>query len=92
MTVRLRPPRASARLMEASHDAELRSALIRGRQVMERAILPALAALGAPDPLLASQAIAACFEGLFLHRIARHADIDPRPVLDLVVRAALQPR
>jgi AcrR family transcriptional regulator len=79
-------------LMEASHNAELRAALIRGRQVMEHAILPTLAALGAPRPLLAAQAFAACFEGLFLDRIARHADIDPRPVLDLVVRAALQPR
>ena len=79
-------------LMEASHDAELRSALTRGRQVMEQATLPTFAALGAPDPLLATQAFAACFEGLFLDRLARHADIDPRPVLDLVVRAGLQPR
>jgi AcrR family transcriptional regulator len=77
-------------LMEASHDAELRSALAQGRQVMERTVLPTLVALGAPDPLLATQALAACFEGLFLHQIARHADIAPRPVLDLVIRAALQ--
>ena len=76
-------------LVEASHDEELRSVLARGREVMERAIVPAFAALGALDPRLATDTLAACFEGLFLHRLARHADIDPRPVIDLVVRAGV---
>jgi hypothetical protein len=31
----------------------------------------------------------ACFEGLIPHRVARHDDTDPRPVFDLVARAAL---
>jgi hypothetical protein len=31
----------------------------------------------------------ACAERLILHRIARHDDSDPRPALELVVRAAL---
>ena len=56
---------------------------------MEATLLPALARLGAPDPQLATDALAACFEGLFLHDLGRHARIDARPVLELVVRAAL---
>jgi AcrR family transcriptional regulator len=78
-----------AMIIEAGHDEELRSTLAAGRQVMERTIVPAFAMLGAPDAQLATDTLAACFEGLFLHRLARHAEIDPRPVLDLVVRAGL---
>ena len=37
----------------------------------------------------AAAAIAACFEGLILHNIARHDSADPRPTFDLVRRAAL---
>jgi hypothetical protein len=55
---------------------------------MVATLLPALARLGARDPQLATDALAACFEGLFLHDI-RHAEIDTRPVLELVVRAAV---
>ncbi len=75
--------------MEASHDATLREALSRGRAAMESSIVPALARLGAHDPQTAAAAIAACFEGLILHRIARHDDTDPRPIFDLLVRAIL---
>ena len=56
---------------------------------MEATLLPALARLGARDPQLATDALAACFEGLFLHDIGRHAQLDARRVLDLVVRAAV---
>ena len=76
--------------MEAAHDPALRAALARGRGAMEAALLPALARLGAPDPQLATDALAACFEGLFLHDLGRHARVDARPVLDLVVRAAVR--
>jgi len=76
-------------LMEAAHDPALREALSRGRATMEAALLPSLVRLGAPDPQLALDAVAACFEGLFLHDLGRHALVEPRPVLDLVVRAAL---
>jgi DNA-binding transcriptional regulator YbjK len=75
--------------MEASHNAALRDAVTRGRAAIESTGVPALAQLGARDPVVAGAAIAACFEGLILHRIARHDDADPRPTLDLVVRAAL---
>jgi hypothetical protein len=75
--------------MEASHDEVLRNALSRGRAAMEAAVVPALAELGAAEPRRAGEAIAACFEGLILHRIARHDDTDPRPILELVVRACL---
>ena len=43
----------------------------------------------AHDPRAAANAIAACFEGLILHRVARHDDTDPRPTFELVMRAAL---
>jgi hypothetical protein len=48
-----------------------------------------LAQLGAHDPVASGAAIAACFEGLILHNIARHEGADPRPTFDLVIRAAL---
>ena len=76
--------------MEASHDADLREVLNRGRAAMETAVASALAGLGARDPAAGAAAIAACAEGLILHRIARHDTSDPRPVLDLVVNAALR--
>jgi AcrR family transcriptional regulator len=75
--------------MEASHDGALREELSRGRATMEAAVVPALARLGASNPQTAAAAIAACSEGLILHRIARHDASDPRPVLELVVKAAL---
>jgi len=78
-----------ALLVEASHDPDLRAALAEGRTRLERTIVPALAAFGAADPRLVAESLAVCFEGLFLHRLARHAHVDPRPVLDLVVRAGL---
>jgi hypothetical protein len=56
---------------------------------MEATVIPALAELGAGNPRAAAAAIAACSEGLILHKIARHDDTDPRPTFDLVVRAAL---
>jgi DNA-binding transcriptional regulator YbjK len=75
--------------MEASHDAALREVLNRDRAAMEAAVVAALARLGSSDPVAGAAAIAACSEGLILHRIARHDETDPRPTLDLVVRAAL---
>ncbi|MPV38595.1 TetR/AcrR family transcriptional regulator [Georgenia subflava] len=76
--------------MEASHDAELREVLSRGRATLEATLVLALANLGARDPAAATAALAACLEGLLLHRIGRHDYSDPRPVLDLVVRGALR--
>lgn len=75
--------------MEASHDAGLRASISRGREAMESWFFPVLTRLGAPDPPVAGAAVAACFEGLVLHRIARHDDTDPRPVFAVVVRGAL---
>lgn len=75
--------------MEASHDPVLREALVRGRAQIATALEPALQGLGARDPRTAAGAVMACSEGLILHRIARHDDTDVRPILELVVRAAL---
>ncbi|GAB2967076.1 TetR/AcrR family transcriptional regulator [Saccharothrix stipae] len=78
--------------MEASHTPELRPALARGREAMEAVGVVALARLGAPDPQATATALAACFEGHVLHRIARHDHTDPRPTFDLVVKTALRDR
>ena len=75
--------------MEGSHNKALREALTRGRAVMEALVVETLARLGARAPQTAATAVAACFEGLLLHRIARHDPTDPRPTFELIVRAAL---
>jgi len=76
-------------LVEASHDDTLRTALAAGRTAMERAMLPTLIALGAAEPRALIAALASAFEGMFLHRIARHADLDPKPVFDIILRGGL---
>jgi hypothetical protein len=73
--------------LEERRVAEFREALSRGREVLASVV--ALARLGAHDPATAATAVAACFESLLLHRIARHDETDPRPAFELVVRAAL---
>ncbi|MCU1447722.1 TetR/AcrR family transcriptional regulator [Cryobacterium sp.] len=75
--------------VEAGHNAVLREALSRGRATLGAGIVSALAEMGAHDPPAAAEAIAACFEGLILHRIARHDTTDPRPIFEAVVRGAL---
>jgi hypothetical protein len=78
-------------LVGASHDPALRAALALGRAALERLIIPALVRLGAAEAKAATDALAVCCEGLYLHRIARHADPDARSVFELVVRSALAP-
>lgn len=73
--------------MEASHNATLRQAIDRGRAALESSVVLGLARLGVPEPQAATNAIVGCFEGLLLHRIARHDDTDPRAAFELVVRS-----
>lgn len=75
--------------LEGSHDADLRVALSAGRAQLIDVTARHLARLGAVDPATAAEAVAACLEGLILHRIARHDSSDPRPVLTTVIRGAL---
>jgi Tetracyclin repressor-like, C-terminal domain len=80
--------------MEGSHNSSLGEALSRGREALESVVVVALARLDAHDPATAATTVAACFEGLLVHRIARHDETDPRrqdprPTFELVVRAAL---
>lgn len=75
--------------LEAAHTPELQEALSRGREAMAAVGVVALARLGARDPQGAATALAACFEGHVLHRIARHDPTDPRPTFELLVAAAL---
>jgi len=75
--------------VEASHNEALREALSRGRATLGAGITTALAEMGAPDPEVAAESIAACFEGLVLHRIARNDYSDPRPIFTAIIAGAL---
>ena len=75
--------------MEANHNPEIRASVSQTRRVMERSIVTVMARLGATDPYSAALALMACCEGIILHRIARHDTTDPRPLLRVVVSAAL---
>lgn len=81
-----------ALFVEAGHDAELRRALTEGRAAFDEVLIPALAALGAPDPAVAAQAVASCFEGMLVHRVLRHAELDARGVLAVVIAGVLRTR
>jgi AcrR family transcriptional regulator len=78
-----------ALIVEAAHDPDLRATLASGRRTVIDALGPTLTRLGAPDPTLAGQVLAACLQGLFLQELAGIDDVDPRPVIDLAVRAAV---
>jgi DNA-binding transcriptional regulator YbjK len=89
---RVNRTRTTARLvlfLEGSHNPALREALSRGRELLENMTAGALADLGATQPREAARAIAAASEGLILHRIARHDEVDPRPTFELLLKAAL---
>lgn len=87
---RIRTTARLALFLEASHDEDLRAAITRGRAALEGFLTTVLARLGARDPDTAAAAVAACSEGIILHRVVRHVEIDPYPVIDLVVRAAVR--
>lgn len=80
-----------ALFLEASHDAGLRARASRGREALLDWGERIAARLGAPDARAAIVAVAAAYEGLLLHAVARHDPTDPRPTLTLVVDAALCP-
>jgi AcrR family transcriptional regulator len=75
--------------MESAANERVRRALLSGRAVMMAMLVPALARLGARDPVAAADTIGACFQGIFLQRFARGEEVEPRPLLEIVVRGAL---
>lgn len=75
--------------VEASHDDALRARAQRGRDALAAWGAEALARAGAPDPQAALVAVAAAYEGMLLHAVARHDPADPRPTLRTVVEAVL---
>ena len=82
----------SARLvlfLEGNHDKAIRAALDTNRAMLEDVLVQGFAQSGAPDARRAAHAVTAAYDGLLLHRIARHDTTYPRPVLALVVHAAL---
>lgn len=74
---------------EATTNPGVRQALLRGRALMTSMLVPALASLGVRDPLAASDTLGACVQGLFLQQFARGEAIDPRPMVEIIVRGAL---
>ena len=74
---------------EAATNPRVRQAMLRGRASMAAMLIPALAALGARDPLAVADTLGACVQGLFLQQFARGEAIDPRPLLEIIVRGAL---
>jgi DNA-binding transcriptional regulator YbjK len=74
--------------VEGSHHSGLREALSHGRVLMMASAERLLGAFGVADPATAAVTMAAVYEGMLLHAIARGDDTDPRPMLDLVIRAA----
>jgi hypothetical protein len=46
-----------------------------------------LRTVGVKDPATAAVTLGAVYEGMLLHAVARGDDSDPRPMLNLVVRA-----
>lgn len=77
--------------VEAATNLQVRQALLRGRATMTSMLIPALAGLGVRDPLAVSDTIGMCVQGLFLQQFARDEAIDPRPLLEIIVRGALAP-
>jgi len=78
-----------ALFLEASHDPDLRRRVNRGRDALLDWGERIAGRLGAADARAAIVAVAGTYEGLLLHAVARHDDADPRPTLELVVRATL---
>jgi DNA-binding transcriptional regulator YbjK len=76
--------------VEGSHHTGLREALSHGRVLMMASAERLLRTFGVSDPATAAVTLGAVYEGMLLHAVARDDDRDPRPLLDLVVRAALQ--
>jgi AcrR family transcriptional regulator len=79
-------------IVEAAHDPRLRTALATGRRTIIDALRPVLERLGAPDPELAGQTLAACMQGLFLQELGGIDRLDARAVIDVVVRGCVTQR
>ena len=69
----------------------LRGILARDRSTVMGYVRSSFAALGADDPDLATQVLATTYQGLLLHTIGMHVDVDAERVLRSVVAAALAP-
>ncbi|MFS8102414.1 TetR/AcrR family transcriptional regulator [Lentzea alba] len=77
--------------VEAATNLQVREALLRGRATMTSMLIPALASLGMRDPVAVSDTLGAAVQGLFLQQFARGEVIDPRPLLEIIIRGALAP-
>ncbi|WP_210509152.1 TetR/AcrR family transcriptional regulator [Naasia sp. SYSU D00057] len=89
VTDRTRTVARLALFLEASHDPDLRATLIQTGARMESDVVVTMATLGARDPRTAAAALIACCEGFILHRVSLAAPMDPRPMLQAIVDAAI---
>ncbi|MGB9036207.1 hypothetical protein BLJ79_00435 [Arthrobacter sp. UCD-GKA] len=78
-----------ALFVEGIGHAEVRDAVSRGRAGFEALVVPLLGRLGAAQPEVAATALMSAYEGMLLYHLARGHGPDPKPVLELVLRAAL---
>lgn len=78
-----------ALFVEGAHDEAVRETIREGRADVQSPILPAFAALGAPDPAFATALLTTCFEGLLLQVLGSFPDLDPAPIIAATVRAGL---
>lgn len=76
---------------EAGHNEPVRSALSAGRSTFAQVLLASLAALGAPDPRLATDLMIVTIQGLFVQHLQLGAAMDPKAIIGAAVRSALEP-
>lgn len=78
-----------ALIVEAGHDEQVRSTLARGRATFEAPVHSMFAAVGARDPELATDVLAACLQGLYLLEIGGHGTSDAHATLAAAVRSGV---
>lgn len=76
-----------ALFVEAGHNPDVRQAVGRGRARYEELTVGALVHLDVAQHDVVAAVLMSCLEGLLLHRIARGDTTDPRPLLELILKA-----
>lgn len=76
-----------ALFLELASDPEMGERLRQGHRRFQGWTEQMLAAIGIPDPVLASRALMAMLDGLLLHRLILDPDLEMRPAIEREVRA-----
>lgn len=75
---------------EAGHNDTVRAALTTGRSTFAQVLHASLAALGAPDPRLATDALIVTVQGLFVQHLQLGSDVNPRAIIAAAVRSVTE--